>query len=596
MERGTMPMSKNKKILLMLAKGGATQSDIAAALHVSKRDVSAGAKVMRECGLTFDAVSSMDADAVDDMFFAKEERRPNDAYLRPDMAALVERKKMSRKLPVKLFWLEYCERAAAEGKLAYAYQTFCEMFADAAGKMGATRHFSHEPGAKCFIDWAGDVAHLTDKLLGTRTKVYVLVVTLPFSDKFWAEGFCDMRQKSWQEGQIHAFEEFGGVPRMWVPDNAATATDRAAAPRVTLVNREYERFAEHYGAAVLPARVRRPRDKSVAESCVDLVERWIIGPSGEMTFYTIDEFNEFCAEKVAWLNSRPFSAKDGSRDSVFEEERMHLMPLPAERYEMCEWRSAKVAPDYHVTVDYMHYSVDHSLIGDALKGSELFAYKREAQMVFQDPYASLDPRMTVSDIIAEGMDVHHLYQNKAERAEKIYGLLEKVGLNKEHANRFIHEFSGGQRQRIGIARALAMEPKFLVMDEPISALDMSIRAQVLNLLRHLQKERGITYLFIAHDLSVMRYISDRIAVIHKGDIVELADAEELVTHAIHPYTRSLLSAIPMPNPRLERKKKLLVYDPAMHDYSKETPQWRQLRPNHFVLCSAAEAEQWSKEV
>ena len=126
MERGTMPMSKNKKILLMLAKGGATQSDIAAALHVSKRDVSAGAKVMRECGLTFDAVSSMDADAVDDMFFAKEERRPNDAYLRPDMAALVERKKMSRKLPVKLFWLEYCERAAAEGKLAYAYQTFCE--------------------------------------------------------------------------------------------------------------------------------------------------------------------------------------------------------------------------------------------------------------------------------------------------------------------------------------------------------------------------------------------------------------------------------------------------------------------------------------
>ena len=164
------------------------------------------------------------------------------------------------------------------------------------------------------------------------------------------------------------------------------------------------------------------------------------------------------------------------------------------------------------------------------------------------------------------------------------------------ASRFPHEFSGGQRQRIGIARALIVEPEFIIADEPISALDMSIRAQVLNLLRHLQKERGITYLFIAHDLSVMRYISDRIAVIHKGDIVELADAEELVTHAIHPYTRSLLSAIPMPNPRLERKKKLLVYDPAMHDYSKEAPQWRQLRPNHFVLCSAAEAEQWSKEV
>ena len=167
-----------------------------------------------------------------------------------------------------------------------------------------------------------------------------------------------------------------------------------------------------------------------------------------------------------------------------------------------------------------------------------------------------------------------------------------VGLLPEFASRFPHEFSGGQRQRIGIARALIVEPEFIVADEPISALDMSIRAQVLNLLRHLQKERGITYLFIAHDLSVMRYISDRIAVIHKGRIVELAGAKELTAHAIHPYTRSLLSAIPMPDPRRERQKKLLVYDPAMHDYSRETPQWRELRPEHFVLCSAAEAEQW----
>lgn len=365
MERGSMPMSKNKKILMMLAKGGASQSDIASALHVSKRDVSAAAKVVKEHGLAFDAVASMDADAVDSLFFPKEEREPNGAYLRQDMAPLVERKKRNRKLPVKLFWMEYCERAESEGKLAYSYQMFARLFADEAEKLGATRHFAHEPGAKCYIDWAGDAAYLTDRLTGARTKVYVLVVTLPFSDKFWAEGFCDMKQKSWQDGQIHAFEAFGGVPRMWVPDNAATATDRTAAPRVTLVNREYERFADHYGAAVVPARVRRPRDKSVAESCVDLVERWIIGPSGEMAFYTIDEFNEYCAEKVAWLNRRPFAAKDGSRESVFdEEERAHLMPLPAERYEMCEWRSAKVSPDYHVTVDYMHYSVGHSLIGE----------------------------------------------------------------------------------------------------------------------------------------------------------------------------------------------------------------------------------------
>ena len=358
-------MSKNKKILMMLAKGGVSQSDVAAALHVSKRDVSAGAKAIREYDLTFDSVSSMDPDAIDDLFFPKEEREPNDAYLQPEMEPLVERKKKNRKLPVKLFWIEYCERAAAEGKLAYAYQTFCEMFAETAEMMDATRHFVHEAGAKCYIDWAGDAAYLTDKLLGTKTKVYVLVVTLPFSDKFWAEGFCDMKQKSWQDGHMHAFEEFGGVPRMWVPDNAATATDRTSAPRVTLVNKEYGRFADHYGAAIVPARVRKPRDKSAAESCVDLVEQWIIGPAAEMTFYTIDEFNEFCAVKVEWLNSRPFSAKDGSRDSVFEEEeRALLMPLPAERYEMCEWRSAKVSPDYHVTVDYMHYSVNYSLIGE----------------------------------------------------------------------------------------------------------------------------------------------------------------------------------------------------------------------------------------
>ena len=195
-------------------------------------------------------------------------------------------------------------------------------------------------------------------------------------------------------------------------------------------------------------------------------------------------------------------------------------------------------------------------------------------------------------VVGEGLQNVRPDLSSAERAEKVRQALLDVGLLPEFASRFPHEFSGGQRQRIGIARALIVEPEFIVADEPISALDMSIRAQVLNLLRRLQKERGITYLFIAHDLSVMRYISDRIAVIHKGRIVELAEAEELVAHAIHPYTRSLLSAIPMPDPRREREKKLLVYDPSMHDYSREAPQWRELRPEHFVLCSAAEAEQW----
>ncbi|MGN0662853.1 MAG: ATP-binding cassette domain-containing protein [Faecalibacterium sp.] len=220
---------------------------------------------------------------------------------------------------------------------------------------------------------------------------------------------------------------------------------------------------------------------------------------------------------------------------------------------------------------------------------------KEIQMIFQDPQSSLNERAKVGYIVGEGLMNVRPDLSAAEREARVRQALLDVGLLPEFASRFPHEFSGGQRQRIGIARALIVEPEFIIADEPISALDMSIRAQVLNLLRHLQKERGITYLFIAHDLSVMRYISDRIAVIHKGDIVELADAEELVAHAIHPYTRSLLSAIPMPNPRRERTKKLLVYDPAMHDYTAQPPQWRELRPRHWVLCSEDEAAAWLTE-
>ena len=220
---------------------------------------------------------------------------------------------------------------------------------------------------------------------------------------------------------------------------------------------------------------------------------------------------------------------------------------------------------------------------------------KEIQMIFQDPQSSLNERAKVGYIVGEGLMNIRPDLSAAERDEKVRQALLDVGLLPEFASRFPHEFACGQRQRIGIALALIVVPEFIIADEPISALDMSIRAQVLNLLRHMQKERGITYLFIAHDLSVMRYISDRIAVIHKGDIVELADAEELVTHAIHPYTRSLLSAIPMPSPRRERQKKLLVYDPSMHDYSTEAPQWRELRPRHWVLCSASEAEDWCRE-
>ena len=181
---------------------------------------------------------------------------------------------------------------------------------------------------------------------------------------------------------------------------------------------------------------------------------------------------------------------------------------------------------------------------------------------------------------------------REERKERVEQAILDVGLLPKFASRFPHEFSGGQRQRIGIARALIMNPEFIIADEPISALDVSVRAQVLNLLSDMQKKRQITYLFIAHDLSVMRFITDRIAVIHKGRIVEMGETEELIRHAIHPYTRALLSAIPMPDPKHEREKKLLVYDPDMHDYSTGEPEWRELRPGHFVLADEKEAKEW----
>ena len=178
----------------------------------------------------------------------------------------------------------------------------------------------------------------------------------------------------------------------------------------------------------------------------------------------------------------------------------------------------------------------------------MLPYRRRMQIVFQDPYASLDPRMTIGDIVGEGIDIHHLAENEKDRHDKIIALLERVGLNSEHANRYCHEFSGGQRQRVGIARALAVNPEFIVCDEPVSALDVSIQAQVVNMFEDLQQEMGLTYLFIAHDLSVVKHISNRIGVMYLGKMVELADSYELITHSIHPYTRSLISAIPVADP------------------------------------------------
>lgn len=219
-------------------------------------------------------------------------------------------------------------------------------------------------------------------------------------------------------------------------------------------------------------------------------------------------------------------------------------------------------------------------IATLTKGEELLEFRKEAQMIFQDPYASLDSRMKVRDIIAEGIDIHHLASTKEERNQMVDELLETVGLNREHANRYPHEFSGGQRQRIGIARALALNPKFIVCDEAISALDVSIQAQIVNLLKKLQKEKGLTYLFIAHDLSMVKYISDRIAVMYHGRIVEMGSAECVYTNPQHAYTKSLLSAIPLPDPREEKNRKRIVYKGEDFD---ENATLQEVEPGHFVL-------------
>ena len=235
---------------------------------------------------------------------------------------------------------------------------------------------------------------------------------------------------------------------------------------------------------------------------------------------------------------------------------------------------------------------------------DLLEYRRKSAMVFQDPYSSLNPRMTVADIIGEPLDVHNMYANKKERTEKILDLMAKVGLNSEHANRYAHEFSGGQRQRIGIARAMAMNPQFVVCDEPVSALDVSIQAQVINMFDELQDQMGLTYLFIAHDLLVVRHISDRIAVMYLGKMVELADANEIYDHPLHPYTKCLMSAVPLPDPQKARENHRIVLSGDIPSplnapsgcpfrtrcpYAKEEcgasmPEFKEVQPGHFVAC------------
>ena len=233
---------------------------------------------------------------------------------------------------------------------------------------------------------------------------------------------------------------------------------------------------------------------------------------------------------------------------------------------------------------------------EALRIAKKQRYITQIQMIFQDPIASLDPRMTVMDTIAEGLVIRG-EKDREVLEKKVYDILEKVGLVREHANRYPHEFSGGQRQRIGVARAVVMEPELIIADEPVSALDVSIQAQVINLLNELRHEFGLTFLFIAHDLSVVKYFSDRIGVMYYGHLVELATSDELFAHPLHPYTQSLLSAIPLPDPLMEKKRKRLKYDPlAAHNYGSEQPEMREVAPGHFVRCSLEEFERYRQQL
>lgn len=230
-----------------------------------------------------------------------------------------------------------------------------------------------------------------------------------------------------------------------------------------------------------------------------------------------------------------------------------------------------------------------------LKGKqEMAKFRREVQMIFQDPYASLNPRMKVRDIIAEGIDVNGLVKSPEERSEKVDELLRTVGLNPSHGTRYPHEFSGGQRQRIGIARAIAVNPRFIICDEPISALDVSIQAQVVNLLQDLQKQQQLTYLFIAHDLSMVKHISDRIGVMHNGRLLEMGTSDEIYHHGVHPYTESLLSAIPLPDPDHERQRKRIKYQPEPEDGQKRT--LREIAPEHFVYATEQEVAYYAKKL
>ena len=284
---------------------------------------------------------------------------------------------------------------------------------------------------------------------------------------------------------------------------------------------------------------------------------------------------------------KSFKAVDNVSFDIYKGETLSLVGESGSGKTTIGRAIVRINPCSHGAIYY-----DGKKISGKLSRKEDREVIRKIQMIFQDPAASLNERATIEYIISEGLFNFHLFKDQKDRIQKVEKVTNEVGLLTEHLTRYPHEFSGGQRQRVGLARSIVMEPEFIVADEPISALDVSIRAQVLNLLKKFQVERGLTYLFIAHDLSIVRFISDRIVVIYKGRVMEIAETEELFKYPLHPYTKSLMSAIPIPDPILEKQKKLFVYDPSMHDYSEEQPQLVDIGNGHMVFGNSAEIEKY----
>ena len=316
----------------------------------------------------------------------------------------------------------------------------------------------------------------------------------------------------------------------------------------------------------------------------------------EQILVDVRHLKQYFNINVGWLQTKPLKAVDDVSFSIRRGETLGLVG---------ESGCGKTTVGRSILHLYQPTGGEVFFDGRPVKSkAEIRELRKKATMVFQDPYSSLNPRMTVSDIIGEPLDIHKAYKNKAEREEKILELMDEVGLNSEHASRYAHEFSGGQRQRIGIARALALNPEFIVCDEPVSALDVSIQAQVINMFVELQEKKDLTYLFIAHDILVVRHISDRIAVMYLGKMVELADAAEIYDHPLHPYTRSLMSAVPQPDPKVAKANKRIVLSGdipsplnapsgcpfrtrcryATERCAESMPEFKEVRSGHFVAC------------